>query len=109
MSEKIRTAVLSLPSKAMNCGLCGKQADGQCTQCSAPVCKVCWKTHKDKHKPSLTAMNCVTCGLPPDGQCAYCPAPLCQNWGCREEHEAKHSDARSDEEKRNNPLKIKRP
>ncbi len=108
MSEKIQTNVLPFPKKDMNCVVCGKLATSRCIPCSAPWCgrNSCARTHvKNVHSPTLTAMVCVTCGGNPDGECAHCPAPLCQNWECREEHEAKHSDPRSDEEKDKNPLK----
>ena len=102
MSEEKLAKVLPFPPKVMNCVVCGKQAEGECTHCSAPLCRGCVKTHaKNSHRMSLTESTCVMCGCAPDGQCGYCPAPLCQNWGCREAHELKHSDTRSDEEKKN--------
>lgn len=104
MSEEKLAKVLSLPPKVIDCVICKKPAEGQCTHCSAFLCRDegCLKTHiKNSHSMSLTASTCVVCELAPDGQCGYCPAPLCQNWGCREAHELKHSDKRSDEEKKN--------
>ena len=79
-----------------------------CKSCKELVCFKCGEAHvKNKHsaqRPLLTPMGCNNCGGPIDGQCSKCFAPLCQNWGCRETHENKHYDTRSDEEKKKKPL-----
>lgn len=76
-----------------------------CKTCQAEFCVECLQTHlKSKHddnRPLLTPMGCVTCGGQIGGMCGVnrCPAPLCNNWGCREAHEHKHGDNRSDKQK----------
>ena len=83
MSDK-KTVALPFPSRVMRCALCGNQADGQCTRCSASVCKGCWKTHKSAHEnPPLTAMGCIICGGPPEELCPTCSAPVCHQLACQ--------------------------
>ncbi len=74
-----------------------------CNLCQEAVCAKCRLVHlENRHKvrhPSLTTMGCINCGQSPEGTCGYCPALLCQDYHCREDHEDKHFDTRSDEEK----------
>ncbi len=76
-------------------------------------------------RPPLTPMGCA-CGGEPDGACSHCPAPVCEQLicrdacrkdpqntcekpcgkTCRDVHEAKHRDPRSESEKREDREKV---
>lgn len=119
MAEKIFASVSVLSTgDNMKCVSCDKSAAGQCTKCSAPLCKLCFPAHKKKHDDdrriaiaTLTQAKCIICGLPPDGECSYgtCRAPVCdhpigrgegkERETCRQVHERAHRDPRSDAEK----------
>lgn len=93
-----------VPLGPFECALCGKKPDGECGRCKALVCKKCWKQHKKSHEQHAVDQmhqdTCITCRENHSSErCAYCPAPLCTSWMCREEHEKKHFNTRSDDEK----------
>lgn len=107
------------PTKQPACIECGELWTWpyyQCKRCTTPayqatVCRKCTAKHMGKHiskKVALTPMNCVGCGKLPTGTCSSqnppCSAPLCDE--CREEHEKKHLDTRSDEEKDGDRIKA---
>jgi len=121
----------SLVATLLVCAVCGGNAHTFCATCKSKrgkqifICSTaCAKTHLKSH-PKLTETGCITCQKPPDGTCAYCPAPVCNGLACedscrnesdgscheycgktcREVHEAKHFDARSDEDKKNKKRK----
>ncbi|KKT24736.1 MAG: hypothetical protein UW11_C0041G0002 [Parcubacteria group bacterium GW2011_GWA2_43_9b] len=112
MSEKTSKQSPPTPSTCVECGGPLSFAYYSCNTCQTAFCAKCRLAHikknHNKHYPSLTPMGCVVCGGPLDGQCSYCPAPLCHNWQCREKHEDRHFDTRSDEEKKNNPQPPKK-
>lgn len=107
MSENYSGKGSPLPINCLECKEKLSEMFYFCKTCRDMVCMKCREAHvKNKHdtqRPILTPMGCTNCAGPIDGSCSKCHAPLCQNWGCREAHENKHYDTRSDVEKNKKP------
>lgn len=119
-----------LSESLLTCAVCGSgNALIFCPSCNDKLGKkfwICSKPCAEKHisgHSKLNELGCATCNKPSTGRCSYCPALVCDGLACenacrgdlagtcrdycgrtcREVHEAKHFDGRSDKDKKKNP------